>query len=122
MRTRPVILLSITGCAAAKSLACISSSAGPPIGAEYTSAPSTVMTKVYGVSFPSTPGVAFLDASDQPARQFILRVSRKNVVNNRTAHCSERQSVDVSVLAEFAADGMLGRSRAAPADRPRPWR
>ncbi len=53
-------------------------------------------------------GVAFLNTADQPARQFILGVSRKNVMDNRAADCSERQSVDVSVLAEFAADGMLG--------------
>ena len=53
-------------------------------------------------------GVAFLDAPDQPARQFILGVSRKNVTDNCAADCSERQAVDVSVLAEFAADGMLG--------------
>ena len=67
-------------------------------------------------------GVAFLDAADQPARQFILGVGRKNVMDDCAADGSERQAVDVAVLAEFAADGMLGRPGLHLADRRRPSR
>src|SRR6185312_2176102 len=47
--------------------------------------------------------VAFRDASDQAARENILRVSRKNMMENGSAYRAERQSVDIAVLAEFAA-------------------
>ena len=55
--------------------------------------------------------VAFLDTPDESARQFILGVSRKHVTDNCAADSSERKALDVSVLAEFAADRMLGRPR-----------
>jgi hypothetical protein len=56
-------------------------------------------------------GVAFLNAPHQPSREFVLGISRKNVTDNCAADCAERQAGDVSVLAEFAADGALVRPR-----------
>ena len=53
-------------------------------------------------------GVAFLDAADQPAGELVLAVGREHVTDHRAAACAERQAVDVSALAEFAADRILG--------------
>ncbi len=61
-----------------------------------------------GRVIPFHAGIAFLNASRQAAGQFILGVGRKDVMDNGAANRSDRQSGDISVLAEFVADGMLG--------------
>jgi hypothetical protein len=55
--------------------------------------------------------VAFLDAADEAARQLVLAVRWKHMSHERAAAGAERQALDVSVLAEFAADRILGRTR-----------
>jgi len=56
-------------------------------------------------------GVAFLNTTGQPAGQFVLGIGRKDVMDYRAANGSQRQSGDVSALAEFETDGMLRGSR-----------
>src|SRR5262249_55312283 len=55
--------------------------------------------------------ITFLDATDEPTRQLVLGVRWKNVADHGAADGSERQAVDVSVLAELTADGMFGCAR-----------
>ena len=80
--TRAVMRASMIARASFMSLACTSWSLRPPICAEYTSAPSIVMTNVCGSVVALDAGVAFFDAADEPAEQLVLAVGREHVTDH----------------------------------------